>query len=531
MKIDNRPQPQHPGSWFEFYHAWRYLFWLMGFVVLTLLFYAEEDWRGQRAWRQYKQTMIARGENFEPAAFIPPPVPDAENFAMTPALSPLFGFLPGTQRWSNTNAPRLFQDLSAKYIAAANLVKSKSAVPLNSWVRPRTDLALWAAAFAAGTNRTEPAQLIAANYSNKEAATSVVEALEDYRPVLEELRVASQRPHSRFNIRYEEDNPAGILLPHLAKIKQFCQVLQLRASGELALGRTQEALSDVELIFSLANSSRDEPIVISQLVRVEELRLALQPLAEGMGQWSIPQLRELQQQVQRFDFCLDMARALRAERTLFGLGVIEWVRRSPNKARLLDSFEGTPSGPELWPVGMLMAAAPDGWLDFEERNQTRTFDEYILPLIDVQKREISPETVRSAESAIAHLTEGSPLRRFFHHQFFAGLLLPSISRVAQKAAFAQTSVDTATIACAVEEYRLVHGQLPESLDKLRPDVISNLPHDIINGQPLNYRRTTEGHYEVYSVGWNEQDDGGVVQATKHGEIEPREGDWVWTDNF
>jgi hypothetical protein len=53
------------------------------------------------------------------------------------------------------------------------------------------------------------------------------------------------------------------------------------------------------------------------------------------------------------------------------------------------------------------------------------------------------------------------------------------------------------------------------------------PHDIIDGQPLKYLRTADGHYAIYSVGWNEKDDGGVAGFKKGEHDVPEEGDWVW----
>jgi hypothetical protein len=54
-----------------------------------------------------------------------------------------------------------------------------------------------------------------------------------------------------------------------------------------------------------------------------------------------------------------------------------------------------------------------------------------------------------------------------------------------------------------------------------------LPPDVINGRPLHYRRTDDGGYVLYSVGWNESDDGGTVVVTKKGAIDRNQGDWVW----
>ena len=61
-----------------------------------------------------------------------------------------------------------------------------------------------------------------------------------------------------------------------------------------------------------------------------------------------------------------------------------------------------------------------------------------------------------------------------------------------------------------------------------PEFIPQLPHDVITGQPLNYHRTADGQYILYSVGWNQTDDGGALGLTESGTgIKQTEGDWVW----
>ncbi len=85
----------------------------------------------------------------------------------------------------------------------------------------------------------------------------------------------------------------------------------------------------------------------------------------------------------------------------------------------------------------------------------------------------------------------------------------------------QTLVNEAFIACGLERYRLAHGQYPETLEALVPQFAEKLPHDIIGGQPLKYHRTANGRFVLYSIGWNEKDDGGVARDGT------TEADWVW----
>ena len=75
-------------SWRNFKRLLLGLACLAGLIVLL---YAEEDIRGRLAWGQFKAHWEAKGEKFDAAAFIPPPVPDDQNFAMTPLVSTTYG--------------------------------------------------------------------------------------------------------------------------------------------------------------------------------------------------------------------------------------------------------------------------------------------------------------------------------------------------------------------------------------------------------------------------------------------------------
>src|SRR5438552_14778236 len=127
----------------------------------------------------------------------------------------------------------------------------------------------------------------------------------------------------------------------------------------------------------------------------------------------------------------------------------------------------------------------------------------------------------------------SPAVLILRPRLFSGLLMPTLSNVFRKAAFAQTSADVAAMACALEQYRRFKGEFPESLEALNPMFVEKLPHDIINGQPLKYRRIEDHQFALYSVGWNETDEGGTVvsgKAEKAAEQQsPLEGDWVWRE--
>ncbi len=65
----------------------RSLFGLACLATLIALFYAEEDWRGWHDWNQFKHQWEAKGEKFDFKDFVPPPVPDDQNFAFAPVVA------------------------------------------------------------------------------------------------------------------------------------------------------------------------------------------------------------------------------------------------------------------------------------------------------------------------------------------------------------------------------------------------------------------------------------------------------------
>jgi len=248
--------------------TWRVLLLFLACLATLLgLFHAEEDWRGKRAWETYKESQEAAGVHFDIARLIPPTVPDAENFAMTPFLAPLFDFVPGTQQRRDTNG-------YARIYAALNLPEAlQGELRSGNWPKgKRVDLVKMANEWAASERQSNIFQA----GQSAEAAGNILERLQPKAAIFEELRQAAGRPHSRFNIAYDYQPEFGILLPHIGFLQQAVRALELRACAELELGRTDAAAQDVALMFRLGESVRDEPIIVSQMFRGSALTAATQ---------------------------------------------------------------------------------------------------------------------------------------------------------------------------------------------------------------------------------------------------------------
>jgi hypothetical protein len=500
---------------------------LVGLVIFVALFYAEEDWRGWHDWQKFKWEEKIKGEKYDFSRIVPAAVPDDQNFALTPIVFTSYGemltrdgkLIPYAQRDTNfVNRMKITADFGDF---------SPSPGSFGNWQKAHnTDLSEWATYYrtlAATTNVFPVSRL------SQTPAQVVLMALSKYDSVIEELRQASQLPFSRFPVNYDDENPAGILLPHLAALKGCAQVLQLRASAEMQSNQSEKAAEDIKLELRLIDSIRNEPFLISHLVRMAILNIELQPIYEGLEQhkWSDAQLVMFDSELSKLDFLADYKFAMHGEMG-FQIGIAQYLRY--NSGQYLNLVGDASDYGNMSPAEFMIATAmhfhlvPSGWFYQNQLHCARAMEEYYLPVTDVDQQTFTPALILQAKAAIdkerEHLTLFNILESY---------LLPGLGGAAQKFAKAQSSTDLARTAIALERSYLIHGKYPDALDSFLPPVSGKVPHDIIGGQPLHYRRTDDGQFTLYSVGWNETDDGGVVVMTKGTppRVDPNNGDWVW----
>jgi hypothetical protein len=495
-------------------------------ATVIALWYGEENWRGRRAWNQYREATEARGESLDFATYIPKPVPDDQNFAATPILKSSFvppynsiltndlWFRVGESIAETKDQPgksrRHFLDLVAWQMASAAL-QGGPAKPGQKFASDHTGLAARAA-----------------------AAPAVLEGLEPDQAVFAELRAASTRPFSRYAVNYNLDNVWGILLPHLSRAKQLCQRLKLQACAELALGQSGPALEDVKLSLALADSFKTEPFLISILVRAACFQITLHPIWEGLAEhrWTDAQLQELQARLLAYDFLADVQMPLMMERSA-GVLTADLVKRKGFDVLGIIGNDPSPLPQsdrlEFFVIGKLM---PSGWYDREKVSYGALFDAQRKGVVDLEAKIISPEKVAANAAELNLLIYGAPpasaRQILLRHKAIAAILLPALSKIPAKMALAQTAANQAALACALERYRLANGQFPDQLESLKPQFATRLPNDVITGKPYPYRRTNDGQFILQSVGWDEKSQGGLPAKTGFDRtLDQIQGDWVW----
>ena len=515
--------------WLFWKHWRRTLFSLACFATLIALFYAEEDWRGWHAWNQFKHEWEAKGEHFDFASVVPPPVPDEQNFALTPVVA-------SSYEWCFDKKGHEVMPRNTNVVDRLSMITWRD----NHWTHEpksenwqtaqKTDLKAWQEFFRSPPPNSKETNSFPVAPLPQTPAADILLALSKYDSAIEEVRQASQLPYSRFPLVYDQTAPFAILLPHLAAVKSCAQAVSLRTLAELQNGQSEKAVEDVKLSLYLAGSIRTEPFLISHLVRIAMLNMALQPIYEGLAehQWSDRQLVAFDAELEKLSFLADFKLSMRGEMGLQG-GVLEYLRRQPEQ--FMNFSADNYSGNALpFPARMVWQLIPSGWFYQNQFRCDRMIVEWNIPLVDVNQHTISPAAVRHADGILA-----ADIRTSTVYNLLERMLIPPIGGSVEKFAHQQSSVDLARTAIALERYRLAHGEFPETLDVLAPQFIAKVPHDVIGGQPLKYRRSSDGQFVLYSVGWNEQDDGGMVVNQKSrnfrdessSKVDISQGDWVW----
>ncbi len=503
---------------------------LIGLAVLATLvaaLYTEEDWRGKRAWENFKREYEAKGEKFDWHAFVPPSVPNDENFFTAPVFTNILKNELVMSPYGNDGGPE-FPPLKDTHADETGYLGAEGRTRI-------VDLKIWQAYYRNPTNlhavvdevMTNGEFVEQTNYFNHVAdnfpiapqpqtpAKDVLLALSKYDSAIEQLREASKRPYANIPLNYEDGfEAAGTLFPYLADLKRCVQTLQLRVDAELADGQSEKALEDIKLSLYLNHSLRNSPFLISSLVRIAIVAINLQPIWQGLKEhkWSDEQLATLDSELAKMDFLADYEFAMRGERN-FAIASFEDQRRSGKMIYSVENGMATNN----------MALMPNSFFYQNEFEFARMNQEWVLPIVDTNSRTVSPELWQLLKSNVA-----AESKHYSLYKVQALAVMPAVGASARKFSAVQSSIDLARVACALERYRLAHGEYPETLDALAPQFIAQVPHDIIGGQSLHYKRTDDGKFLLYSVGWNEKDDGGEIAFRKSGYVvDPDNGDWVW----
>lgn len=520
-------------------------------LTVIVLFYQTERWRGQRAWSRTARAFAAQGDDINHRPTTLPEVPDDQNFARLPVFQPVMAAIArrsdyledGIQLDLGPLAPlRRWDEIGFSFDS-----RQRRRPRFATWMtQESTDLRAWYRAWPSApqpdhpdyqprlrrvpnTNgpsgsevrlqirKTPPA---ASEVAEADLPALILERAREFEPMLAELRRGSDRPYCRFPLDYERqmwrENPA------LWVLNGFTTLLRLRASALLAASRPDEALADVQLLLRLEDYTLQQPWAQAGTYRLWTFLDALQPVWEGLETqaWSAAQLTQLQAQLERLDILGAYPASVRNE--AFGMADLmeSFLPANPGRGRVPTVQRRNDDIGSLYQ--WIRLVYPTGWSLQMQAVLHRHALDVALPAVDVAGRRLGPSSSRA--EALVHGTS-DPLFRVF--------VAPKVRAMSEQARVlypaAQSAVDLAVLACALERHRVDHSSYPDSLEALAPRYLARIPHDLATGASLHYVRG-DNTFTLYSAGANLFDEGGRVGSRETEGLSLSlltEGDWVW----
>jgi hypothetical protein len=318
---------------------------------------------------------------------------------------------------------------------------------------------------------------------------------DDCAEALKVARTVRQLPRGGFKLVYSEPNPLDTLLPHLQPLREVAGLLEFDAVMRAYAGQGNEAIESVHAALNCGRAVGDEPILISQLVRMAIIAVAKSATERTLGLTEpTAGVAELQAALAEELPAPRLTYAYRGERGS-AFHVIENIDNgSLGTENLFNDRPGSAGPRGLWErfnIAFLRQYLPD---------QQATTLEMFNQLLDADM--LSGPVRKAAFDAIP------PPQRSYEN-LFAVLFAPAWNKHETAELLARTNIGTTIAALACERYRRKFGHWPASLQAIPKDILPAVPTDPYTDGPLLYHTTDDGAV-VYATGPDLTDNVGVL---------------------
>jgi hypothetical protein len=297
-------------------------------------------------------------------------------------------------------------------------------------------------------------------------------------------------------------NYFSTLLKHAQDCRPAYRLLELDIERLVHEGRRQEAAARIPAILNATAGLRDEPFLISQLVRVAGRTAAVRRTERllGMAEVSDDQLEHL----------MTVFRAGQEQNLL-----LAGIRGELAGYHIL--FDNLESG--RLSLAEFLAQYPNITPDLSLRfgafvYQSRLYEDHAFMLrcmneaCAIAKLPMHEQmrAWREWENEVKP-TRGEALQ---HQRFILSfLLIPAIPKVGEATLRDQAQLSCVLAVLAAERFRLAQQRWPKNLQELCPKYLAEVPIDPFDGKPLRLAHKKDG-IAIYSVGKDGRDDGGEI---------------------
>lgn len=351
-----------------------------------------------------------------------------------------------------------------------------------------------------------------------------------------------------FNLNASEGN--YMLLPHLSLLKNLMEIFGDRTLLALHDGNKDTAWTNLMAATRLVTAWQTEPAEVSYRARFGNASLAFNTIWQAIqtNGWRDEQLARLQQEWESVDFFTNLPEIMAFNRASQAAGCQrERQDPRPRNFTFVEFFEDFLHSPFR------------GWQDLKHNYSQRQYrevgtyeDEKNLLLFyrdrELELRKAIQASTWSAMRQLPGVTNLNLFKSQYRSRMQTSMNLKQIgmsfqdwassdtSSLLGRAAKAEAQRRLIITAIALERYRGKHGSYPKALSELAPEFLKVVPVDFMDGLPLRYRLTEDGHFILYSVGLDCVDNGGKIyqpmsdvdyERLNHPGRSPRQSDIVW----
>lgn len=366
------------------------------------------------------------------------------------------------------------------------------------------------------------AQWLRANESSLRAASAASERLRYFSPLV----VPDDKP---------DGGLADVLLPGVQVTRELSATLIARAMLELGEGSKLDAWRDLLAAHRLARLVAQGPMFIEYLVGVQMESRAIQGELRFLSetQPSAKLLVLYRKNLERLPPRSLVVTTLDAGERAMLLDSVHRIARGKMAAqefallqRQLASFAGVPNnilaGVQNDPLAQKLAEGVIVQsLDWNEvlKSGNKSYDrmcevarksnyrERIDGLRQLERDANEQAEKRRSPTKLLALLGDRPALAQAMTDITMSLLLPVAKQAISVEGRALQRMRHLELALSLAAWHSKYDAYPDSLDALVPKYLAEVPHDLFADRPLRYERTAKG-YRFYSIGPNEQDDGG-----------------------
>jgi hypothetical protein len=335
-------------------------------------------------------------------------------------------------------------------------------------------------------------------------------AFADAADSLADIRLAVEQPIRWF--RHDPTNyfrnPSAEVGYRFVPMRKAAQWLAADAIVALHVNDCARALSNVHAMVQLTEFNREDPALVSQMIRVAITGLGLAVTWEVMQN---PELTESEFALMQADWeQVDLLKGLETgwlgERAATEFLFAD-VREHGAQSTMRKYF---PIASMSFPERLEETFGAFLWHFGGEEDMVQALQHIQTSLKNIgalQRQKPWPEVDAELQGMLREIEAASTGIRKYRHPI-SSLMLPNHAKAFRTAARHETQRRLTITAIALKRYQLQHGQFPVELDELVPDFLTAVPIDLMSGEPLRYRRHADGSFTLYSVGEDGKDDGG-----------------------